>query len=343
MEGGDRKALAPGADLSKRHRAHGVRVGGGQVREPTAENRWPLAGIVKASQDRADRKFWLQERRKYAVPSEVSARLGLNPWKSLYALYMEKAGLFEPDETESEVQRWGIKLEGIICEEYALETGRKVIDHGRYAIRASETCPGQSCTLDREIEPCDGKDGPGALEAKNASAYKVDDWSDGAPLLYQVQIHAQLEVTGWTWGSAAALIGGNTFRWCDVARDERFIEMMRGKVAEFWKMVKDGTPPPVDGSASTAEVLRRLYPGDSGETVALDAQAAEWSELIARADADIKAAEEVKAEAKNKLIAAIGSATFGVLPDGTRYSFKTTTRKESIVNASKYRTLRRVK
>lgn len=294
---------------------------------------------MTAIAQKSERLVWLERKREAIGASEVAALLGLSPWKSPYALWAEKTGAVPIDETESEWQRWGVLLEPIVCDEYARETGRKVVDHGRYASRVSATCPHLSATLDREV--IDDARGPGVLEAKNVSAWKQGDWEDGAPLLYQVQIQAQLEVTGHRWGSAAALVGGNTFRWCDVERDDAFIEMMRRKVAEFWQLVEKRTPPPVDGSQSTAEVLRRLYPNDSGETVALDGVAMTWRDEMEQADAEIKAATERKNAAKNQVIAAIGDATFGVLPDGERFSFKQTTRKESITKASTFRTLRR--
>lgn len=291
--------------------------------------------MTALAKERAD---WLSERRRYIGASEVAAILGLSPYDSPYSLWAKKTGL-APDDDEPEWIKWGVLIEPLICDEYARETGRQVIDHGRHAFRVSATCPHLGATLDREV--IDPVRGHGVLEAKNVAAWKQGDWEDGAPLLYQIQIQAQLETTGYQWGSAAALVGGNVFRWCDVERDDAFIEMMRRKVAEFWKLVETNTPPPIDGSESTAEALRRLYPKDSGKTVALDGEAMSWRDEIESADLEIKAATERKSLAKNKIIAAIGDATFGVLPDGEKFSFKTTTRKESVTKASTYRTLRR--
>jgi len=281
----------------------------------------------------SERLEWLARRRQGVGASEVGAVMGLSPWKSPYSLWAEKTGIVAPDPDETEPQHWGNVLEPVIAHEYQEVTGRALIDHGRFAVRESARCPVLRCTLDREILPIDDR-GPGALEIKAVSAFKDDEWTDGPPLLYQIQIQAQLAVTGWRWGSAAVLIGGQSFRWCDVERNDAFIAVMERKCVEFWRYVETNTPPPVDGSSATAEILKMIYPKDTGETVALPGEALSWGDTIAACNERIKAAEAEKREAQNKLIAAIGSATFGVLPGGGKWSYKTAARQ-------KYRTLRR--
>jgi putative phage-type endonuclease len=286
------------------------------------------------------REDWLA-RRSYGIgASESAAILGLSPFMSPYALWAKKCGLVE-DTEQSEFQKWGNILEPAICEEYAAQTSRRIIDHGRYAVRKSETCPVMLCTLDREVH-ADNKDGPGCMDAKNVGAYRLDEWKDGAPLYYQVQLQHQMEVTGWRWGSLACLIGGNTFRWCDVERNEAFIELLRRKCVEFWRLVETRTPPEVDGTASTAETLRKLFPKDSGETVALPGEAVHWDHEYAQACEEIAGATQRKDEAKAKLIVALGEATFGVLPSGGRWSYKAQTKAQYVVKESTTRVLRRL-
>jgi len=280
----------------------------------------------------AERAEWLKKRSQSVGASEVAALLGLSPYESTYSLWAKKTGVDPLDfEDEPEWVRWGNLIEPIICDEYSRETGRKVIDHGRYAVKHSATCPHLSATLDREVVAFDER-GNGVMDAKNAGFYKGSEWTDTPPLIYQIQIQAQLEVTGYRWGSLAVLIGGNTFRWCDIERDEPFIALIRKKVAEFWKLVETETPPPIDGSGSTAEVLRRLYPNDKGTTIALPGEAMQWTDEYVKAGEEAKDAEAKQQLVKNKLIAAIGENTFGILPNGQKWSFK--------ANARGVRTLR---
>lgn len=287
------------------------------------------------------REEWLSGRSTSIGASEVSAIYGLNPWKSPYALWAEKCGLVASDSIETEWQRWGNLLEPAICEEYSKQTGRKIIDHGRYATRRSQTCPVLSCTLDREVEAFDER-GPGVMDAKNVGPYKDAEWEGEAPLIYQIQIQAQLEVTGYRWGSLAVLIGGQKFRWIDVERNDKFIDSMREKCIAFWKLVETRTPPPIDGSDSTADALAKLNPIDDGEAIALPGDAMDWDYTVQWASAEIRALEAKKQEAQNKIKAAMGAAAFGVLPDGGRYSFKTVTRKGSVTKETTYRALKRL-
>ncbi len=115
------------------------------------------------------------------------------------------------------------------------------------------------------------------------------------------------------------------------------------KVDEFWRRVQERRPPDADGSSATAEALRRLYPRDSGATVFLPAEAATWAEELETAKAAAKQAKALEDSAKNRIMAAIGDATFGTLPDGTRFSLKTQKREGYVVEAAEFRVLRRVK
>jgi hypothetical protein len=69
-----------------------------------------------------------------------------------------------------------------------------------------------------------------------------------------------------------------------------------------------------------------------------------WWETICESKAAIKAATEAHAdamtEAENKLRAAIGAATYGVLPDGRRLTLFTTDRDGYEVKPTSFRTLR---
>jgi predicted phage-related endonuclease len=67
-----------------------------------------------------------------------------------------------------------------------------------------------------------------------------------------------MAVLGWSWGSLAALLGGNRLVWFDVERNDRFIAALRVAVAEFWERLLTLTPPPVDASESSRRALTVL-------------------------------------------------------------------------------------
>ena len=69
-----------------------------------------------------------------------------------------------------------------------------------------------------------------------------------------------MAVTGYRGAYIAVLIGGNTFRWQFVERDEDLIAVLVRLESDFWGHVQEGTPPPLDGSGASADFLARRFP-----------------------------------------------------------------------------------
>jgi putative phage-type endonuclease len=283
------------------------------------------------------RENWLEVRRQGVGSSDAPIILGLSTWKSPLALWADKTGIAIEEEAEEEYREWGRILEPVIADKYHSVTGRKLdVPTSVYQHQDFDWMLGNPDRFIRER-------GDGILEIKTAAAFKSGDWADEPPLPHQVQIQHLFAVTGLKWGSFAVLIGGQKFRWCDVERHDRFISYLIEKEAEFWDRVIRGIPPSVDASDSSREVLSRLYPRDTGETIELPPEAIAWDEQLQFAKAEIKAAEHRKQDAENKLKAAIGNATIGLLPGGGGYTWKASERKGYIVEPTTVRTLRRIK
>jgi predicted phage-related endonuclease len=257
-------------------------------------------------------------------------------------LFAEKLEMVEPD-ASSEAMRWGQILEGPLAEHYATETGRRLHDPGRYTLRRARAVPFMVATLDREIVLAGEKPVPAPLEIKTTAGYGFDAWNDEPPIYVLIQVQHQLAVTGWAWASVAVLLGGRTFRWYDVPRHDAFIAKLIEAEAVFYDQLRTKTMPTVDGSQATRDVLRALYPKEiSGLVVNLPGEAAEWDTRRLEAIAEIRSWEGVKAEAENKLKAALGEAEIGVLPNGmTTYTYKASERAGYTVQPTVVRTLRR--
>ncbi len=180
-------------------------------------------------------------------------------------------------------------------------------------------------------------------ELKDVGFHNRKEWeNDEPPLKFAIQCQHQLAATGLEHAFIQGLISRVPVI-KHVPRNERFIDAMMGKLAEFWDYVERGELPPIDASAATSRILAKLWPEDSGATVVLPPESIEWDRALVQSKADIKEAETRKLAAENLIKAAIGDASFGDLPGGGSYSWKQQSRKECYVAASTFRVLRRGK
>lgn len=217
------------------------------------------------------REEWLKWRTKGIGGSDVSVLMGLNKFRSVFQLWLEKTGQVEPEETESDYTHFGNVLEPIVKQEFTKRTGLKV--RSKKAILQSEEYPFMLADLDGVIQ----KDGEMVIfEAKTASAYKQDIWEQGVPVEYQLQVQHYMAVTGAKKAYIAALVGGNHFYYHEVLRDEKLIEIIIKVEAAFWREnVEMGVEPVPDGSIATTNFLNHKYDHSNGETVELPTEALE--------------------------------------------------------------------
>lgn len=291
--------------------------------------------------DRDARQQWLRERRTGIGGSDAAAVIGVNPWKSRMELWAEKTGLVDqPDLSDNEAIEFGLKLEGIVLDTLAERTGRQVERWPQHQVVRHPEHEWMLCTPDAFQE--DPKRGRGIVQAKTTSAFQRRAWDgDEPPLHYHVQIQHEMEVTGCTWGTLCCLIGGQRFAWFDVERNDTFIDRLIEQERRFWELVQSETPPQPDGTASCAAVLAKLYPEETGESIALPPEAADWDARWLEIQDEIKRLNDEKTELKNKLKAAIGNASIGALSDGTVWIYRTVERRGYTVQPKRYRDLRR--
>lgn len=290
-----------------------------------------------------DRATWLEARRLGIGGSEAAAVLGVSPYATALQVYADKIGAVDPV-PESEEMYWGRILEPLIADRYESETNRTLAPAEPYTIHVHPEHDYLRATLDRIIIATDAREGvslPAPLEIKTANAFRADDWLEEPPLHVQVQGQHQLLVTGHAWVSFAVLIGGQVFRWADKPRSEKFLLLMAERLREFWRRV-ELLDPPAPGAADR-EILEALYPHATPEaSVALPAEAATWDRDREIAISEIQKWQAVRDTVENKIRAAIGDATFGVLPGGGRYSWARVERAAHTVVATSYRQLRRL-
>jgi putative phage-type endonuclease len=268
-----------------------------------------------------DRGSWLEARDAGIGASEVATLFGVNPWESPFSLYQKKRGEIAP-QPDNERMKWGRKLEHIVGETFAEETGREVWKHplGAHLLR-SRAFPWLLATPDYEQRnPRLATDG--LLECKTTGARYEADWSEEAPLYYQIQVQQQLLVTGRLYASIACLIGGQKFIFTHVVRNDKFLKTLLTKTQKFWEMVQAGNPPPIDASEATISTLKKMR--EDGRVITLPKDVLKWHDQMLRATEHRKAAEADEKEAKQEISALMGTAKRGLLPEGKGiYKFET--------------------
>lgn len=295
-----------------------------------------------------NRHKWLQDRLRGIGASEWATVLGIDPRKSRFELACEKLGEIPPvDYSDREDIEFGHLFEPVALQVLAKRTGRQVEPWPQDKIVVSPTHDFIFATPD--ALQVDQQKGEGVAETKNRCEWMAREWQTEPPLLVQVQIQAQMFATGRTWGSICVILGGNRFRHFDVDRDDVFIEAALPALEEFWALVQAGRKPDPVATAACAKAIARLHPDDNGQEIELPrAFDGSYSELTAL-KACIKTLETRKTEIENRVKLALGDNTFGLLPSGNSFSWKTQGRVTTcphcseVISDSTFRVLRQHK
>jgi predicted phage-related endonuclease len=104
----------------------------------------------------------------------------------------------------------------------------------------------------------------GVLEIKTARERYKKDWEDGPPLYYMCQIQHYLAVMDYSYAYCAVLLGGSTFRYFLIERDDYIIDQIISAEMEFIRMVKENIAPEIDGSEAVSNWLSQKFPTDNG-------------------------------------------------------------------------------
>lgn len=246
---------------------------------------------------------------------------GLSPYKTPLRYFYELRGELPESDDETEAMAWGTILEEPIAKKYADLTGRKI---RRQPPKLSAAHPFMRASIDYQV--VNESRGPGILECKNFGYWtgkSIKSFTDIPDHVY-VQGQHYLAVYGYTWCSFALLIGGQHFIWFDVERHEAVIAKLIEIETGFWERVQRNDPPPIDGSVQTAEIIKQLYPQDSGAVITIDD-----AEFLRHALGYLewktkeKDAETAKIAEENFLKASLQEATVAKVPGFGEISWRT--------------------
>lgn len=262
-----------------------------------------------------DREPWLKLRKTFIGGADAAGTANLSQWESPFSVFTDKV---TPDwsEEENERMKWGRRLEEPIGLGISEDTGIPV---KRYPfVLRSKQWPWMGVDLDF-LAP------RSCVEVKNVGSYMASEWDDGAvPLRTMIQGQHACAVTGMEGVHFFPLIGGNEPRPTYIARNDQMIEDLVDVEQKFWQMVKDLTPPQVDGSRATREALARVFGvPDAGSEVELHPDVLGLRDRRAELKASIKAMEAEVDQIENTMKFWLGRAEIGKVNGETIVTWKT--------------------
>lgn len=201
------------------------------------------------------RPDWLKARQRGIGGSDAGAVLGVNKYKTNVQLWQEKTGRVVPEDiSDKPAVIFGKTAEPLIRDLFRLDHPEFKVDYHEYWIYRNSGAPYIFATLDGELTAEDGR--RGILEIKTCTIQhgrkQWEEWEDGVPQSYYVQLLHQLLATGWDFallrayiryyrdGVFKASVREYMIRRQEVEEDLIFLSE---KEREFWHCVETDTRP----------------------------------------------------------------------------------------------------
>ena len=273
---------------------------------------------MSATRERAE---WLAQRRRGIGGTDISAILGLNPWRTPTDVWMEKTDRAQPEHTPDALERmhWGIVLEDVVARHYAERTACRV-----QRINAMMHHPDLDIALanvDRAIvhpgsrARWNGQKMLGAdeiLECKTAHALAAnsDEWgapgTDEVPAHYWMQVQWYLGITQVPVGRLAVLFGGQKFAIYTIEHDPDLFSDLLLEADTWWQnhMIADLPPDP----HSEAEARQRWQSHADGKESIVDVEIASAVDELRQVKDQIKALETRDTELRDLITPAFQDA-----------------------------------
>lgn len=224
---------------------------------------------------------WLRLRKTLLGASEVACVLGLSRYKSRLAIYIDKLS-DSVEDNQSEWQEWGHRLEDAIAA-WVSDTQGLSVRPSPGLIRSNEF-PWLGATPDRLT-----RDGS-PLELKTSDRFMKDDWADGPPPAYVIQVMVQMICLGKRKGYIAVLHGGNHPEFFTIEWDDAVVDQIIRLTRKFWTenvLAKIAPDPVSSGEAALAFPNPRDIAVEGGEAL-LEAHGAYGLLLAERVEIDEK-------------------------------------------------------
>ena len=195
---------------------------------------------------------WHKLREKRIGGSDIGAILGVNPYKSIVDVYVDKTE--GSNFKGNELTHWGHMLEGTILKEFSNKHKELIV----YEVPYSVVNDFLIANLDGALKDKETGD-YGVLEIKTTSVWNRKEWEDDViPQYYYAQVQHYLMLTGYKFAYIAVLIGGQQYKEFKIERSEEDINLIRNKAIEFYQenLLKK-IPPMPDGSDAYMNYLKQ--------------------------------------------------------------------------------------
>lgn len=241
------------------------------------------------------------DRSKSIGGSDMPVILGLSSYKTPYVLYLEKLGLLETDDTESELQYWGKMLEPSVINHFARINNVEVIS---VPTKYHPTMTFLRGSYDGFIPAWNE-----GLEVKCSDKYMRNEWgedgTDVIPMPYIIQCahYCLIEnVERWNIGT---LIGGNEYRQFVYNRDKEIESMIVSAAQDFWNCVQNQVEP----GLKTIEDCKLKYRNvDPDKAITADEAIRNELNRLAQTKKQIKELERIEKEGQKEIMEYMQSA-----------------------------------
>lgn len=268
--------------------------------------------LLHAGAEETDKAAWLDIKKKHISGTDAGVIMGVNPYKTPYALFFEKVlpadQLGEDDAGAKESVHFGKVLEEVVATEFTRRTGLKICKKGTLGDRC---CDYRIANIDRKII---GENA--GLECKTTSYMNREQWEDGKiPKHYYYQcLHYMLVLFCDADGKLlakyrdacwyiACLIGGQKFTYKKIEFKQEDAWKLAAAEKAFYGRLVNNLPPPITDAPSDEEFAKRTKADKEGGRLSSDLD--EIATRLRNLQEVEKEAKNAMQELKNKLIEAM--------------------------------------
>lgn len=289
----------------------------------------------------ADDALWHTFREGGIGASESAAACGVSEWESPLALYYRKRGEI-PKTEENFAMRFGKFAEPFIEREFEAKTGLVILER-QPGLFCHREIPHILASPDGIIDDAEiGFEGK-TINGMRAAKILGEEYTDEAPLEWNIQCQQQMLVMGWRKVFLAALVGGQELRIYEIERNDKLIRGIERKVSDLWQRIVDGNPPEMTDHPTNLDLVKQLY--GEVETGSLIDLSPDGNEAWDQYETHAQLSREAKKEAdkwKARVLMELGENEGGKLEDGRMVRRKVIDRAGYTVEPSSYIDVRAV-